>query len=163
MTMGSSPGAGEKLLRPDPLLNPSPRGTGRRAADLKARLKLSPFVGRGGGGGGVVVVESIWYWWCNEWSARVMPRTYHRVEVKRAMSAVNGDEWSTGGDDKDRSSYSKGNPTRVAHSSGWLQRDICERTNGAVRLFNPAENKAGLASDDGQEVRKRKTVVVARL
>lgn len=92
-----------------------------------------------------------------------MPRTYHRVEVKRAMSAVNGDEWSTGGDDKDRSSYSKGNPTRVAHSSGWLQRDICERTNGAVRLFNPAENKAGLASDDGQEVRKRKTVVVARL
>lgn len=46
-----------------------------------------------------------------------MPRTYHRVEVKRAMSAVNGDEWSTGGDDKDRSSYSKGDPTRVAHSS----------------------------------------------
>lgn len=51
-----------------------------------------------------------------------MPRTYHRVEVKRAMSAVNGDEWSTGGDDKDRSSYSKGNPTRVAHS---IQVDGC--------------------------------------
>jgi hypothetical protein len=62
MTMGSSPGVGEKLLRPDPLLRPRPFGTGRRVADLKARLKLSPFVGRGGGG---VVVESIRYQTCN--------------------------------------------------------------------------------------------------
>lgn len=63
MTTGCSPGVGEKLLRPDPLLRPRPFGTGRRLADLKARFKMSPFVGRGGGG---VVVESIWYQKCNE-------------------------------------------------------------------------------------------------
>ena len=102
MTTGSSPGAGEKLLRPDPLLRPRPLGTGRRLADLKARLKLSPFVGRRGG----VVVESICYQTCNESQLKTVSSdaTFQRW----VMSAVNGDGqdgWSTGGGDRDRGSW----------------------------------------------------------
>lgn len=55
MTMGCSPGVGEKLLRPDPLLRPRPLGMRRHVADLKECFKFKPFVGRGG----VVVVESM--------------------------------------------------------------------------------------------------------
>ena len=77
MTMGSSPGLGEKLLRPDPLLRPRPLGTGRRVADLRARFKLSPFVGRGG-----VVVESIGIRLTPKEKVRVFSdATYHRDEL----------------------------------------------------------------------------------